>query len=117
MAVSAERLSIILFTGDVAATLEYDAAVNAASPGQIDIITLASGANTITPPTGGSTPVAVTIVPPSSNTVLITLKGISGDTGVELHLTDPCTISLNSTTNTFVLTAASQLAGVRLIWS
>jgi hypothetical protein len=49
--------------------------------------------------------------------VLITLKGISGDTGVELHLTDPCTISLNSTTNTFVLTAASQLAGVRLIWS
>jgi len=117
MAVSAERLTIILFTGDVAATLEYDAAINAASPGQIDIVTLTSGANTVTPPTGGTTPLAVTIVPPSGNTALITLKGISGDTGIALHKTDPCTISLNSTTSTFVLTAASQIAGVRLIWS
>mgnify|MGYP001327104443 CR=1 FL=1 len=117
MAVTSERLTIILFTGDVDASLEYDAADNAASPGQIDIITLASGANTITPPTGGSTPLAVTIVPPSGNTALITLKGISGDTGIVLHKTDPCTISLNSTTSTFVLTAASSIAGVRLIWS
>lgn len=117
MPVSAQRQTIILFTGDVFATLDYDAATNAASPGQLDIITLASGVNTITPPTGGSTPKAVTIVPPSGNTVLITLKGDSGDVGIELHLTDPATISLNSTTNVLVLDADDEVIGVRLIWS
>ena len=52
MAVTANRSSIIIFTGDVTGTETLTAALNAASPGAIEIKTLAAGANTITVPTG-----------------------------------------------------------------
>jgi hypothetical protein len=116
MATAAARIISHTFSGDVSATLPFSAASNAASPGQIDLVTLASGANTITPPAGGSTPKAVTIIPPSGNTNTITLKGVTGDTGVVLHITDPTSIGLNSPTATFVLTASASIAGVRLVW-
>lgn len=117
MAVTAVRRIAIELSGDVDAAHTYSAANNIASPGQIDIVTLASGANTITPPTGGSTPVACTIIPPSGNLNTITLKGLTGDTGVVLHKTDPSVIALNSPTNTFVLTASAIITGVRLVWT
>lgn len=106
------------FTGDHVASPVIAAAQNAASPAAIAApITLASGNNTITIPTGGTTPVAVTIVKPAGNTVLITLKGVNADTGIPLHKTDPDSISLDSTATTFVLNAAAQVTGVTLIWS
>jgi hypothetical protein len=45
------------------------------------------------------------------------LKGVTGDTGVVLHKTDPSTIALNSPTTTLCLTASAQIDGVRLVWS
>ena len=117
MAVAASRSITIQFTGDITAANTFSAASNAASPGDIDIVTLSSGANTITPPSGGSTPKAVTIIPPSGNTVLMTLKGVTGDTGVPLHKTDPTSIGLDTTLSTFVINAAAQITGVRLVWS
>ncbi len=117
MAVTAQRSITVSFTGDVSAANTFSAANNIASPGQIEIKTLASGANTITPPSGGSTPKSVTIIPPTGNTNTITLKGVTGDTGVVLHLTDPTTIALNSPTATFCLTASAETVGVRLVWS
>jgi hypothetical protein len=117
MAVSSNRTVTVALTGDVTYSQSFSAAANSASPGQNDIVTLASGANTITPPTGGTTPKAVTIIPPVGNVNTITLKGITGDTGVVLHKTDPAVISLNSPTSTFVLTASAEIAGVRLIWT
>lgn len=117
MAVTSNRGITIAFTGDVIADNTFSAAESIVSPGQIDIVSLSSGANTITPPSGGTTPKAVTIVPPAGNNNTITLKGITGDTGVVLHKTDPSSIALNSSTATFVLTASADIAGVRLIWS
>jgi len=118
MAVTSNRTVTVTLTGDVTYSQSFSAAANTTSPGQIDIVTLASGANTITPPAGGTTPKACTIIPPAGNsTVTITLKGVTGDTGVVLHKTDPCVVSLNSTTTTFVLTASAELTGVRLIWT
>lgn len=117
MAVTSTRRIIIEFSGDIEASNSFAAASNSASPGQLSIVSLISGANTITPPTGGSTPKSVTIIPPSGNTVTLTLKGVTGDTGVVLHLTDPTSIGLNSPTATFVLTASGALAGLRLVWS
>lgn len=115
MSVTSKRVIGISLSGDVnAPALAYAAAVNVASPGEIDVLTLASGANTITVPAGFA---AVTIVPPAGNTNLITLKGVTGDTGVPLHLTDPSSIGLDSTESTFVLNAAAQIVGVRLIWT
>jgi|SRR3990167_1221050 len=114
MAVAAIRTVSNVFTGDITAEVSSAAATNTSSPGKIDIVTLSSGANTITPPSSAR---ACTIIPPSSNTTLITLKGVAGDTGIVLHLTDPTSIAINSASSTFVLSAAAQLAGVRLIWS
>jgi hypothetical protein len=118
MAVTATRTETITFSGDgINSSVVNQASPNAASPGQVDIVTLASGANTITPPSGGSTPKACTIVPPAGNTNTITLKGISGDTGVALHKTDPSVIALDNPSGTFVLMAGGTITGARLIWS
>lgn len=116
MSILSTRKVINQFEGDVVADVT-NTATNQASPGKFDIVTLASGANTITPPSGGSTPVAVTIIPPPSNASSITLKGVTGDTGVLLHPTQPTTIALGSPTATFVLTAGAQIVGVQMIWA
>ena len=118
MAVESTTTVTVRFTGDItAAPLVSAVASNTNSPGQSSVVTLASGANTITPPSGGTAPSGVTIVPPSGNTNAITLKGVTGDTGISLHLTNPTHIGLGSTTATFVLTVATTTSGVRLIWS
>lgn len=117
MAVTSNRLVKVILTGDVEYNQSFNAAASTNSPGQISLVSLTSGANTITPPSGGSSPQAVTILPPSGNASLITLKGVAGDTGVALHYTDPTVIGLNSTTGTFVLATTTSIDGVRLIWT
>jgi hypothetical protein len=118
MAVTSARSIVLQSSGDFVAANTYAAANNTASPCKVEIVTLASGANTVVLPSGGTTSKAVTIVMPSSNsTVTITLKGVTGDTGVVLHKTDPTSIALNSPITTFVLTASAELVGVTLIWS
>ena len=117
MAVNANRKTTITLTGDVTASYVIPAAANTTSPGSVEVKTLASGANTITVPTGGTVPKAVTIIPPVGNQDTLTLKGITGDTGIALHLTDPFTISLASTVTSFCLTAGGSIEGVRLYWT
>lgn len=117
MATTANRRVIVELTGDINAVNSFAAAANALSPGVINIVTLAIGANTITPPTGGSTPKSLTIIPPAGNVATLTLKGVSGDTGVVLHVTDPTSIGLNSPTDTLVLDASAEITGVQLIWT
>ena len=117
MATDSYRTGSVLFTGDINADMYYYSAHNTNSPAQTEIKVLAAGANTISAPTGGTVPVAVTIIPPAGNTNLITLKGIAGDTGVPLHKTDPTTIALDTTFASFVLNAAALTTGVRFTWS
>lgn len=100
------------FSGNYDFLAVSEAAENSNFPGSIESYSLVSGANTITPPTGVT---GVTFLMPSGNTVVITLKGVSGDTGIPLNLTDPTSLGLNST-NTFVLNAASAVT-IQLIWS
>jgi hypothetical protein len=117
MAVTAQRTTHIQFTGDIELADSFVASANVVSPGQVEVRQLASGPNTITPPSSGVNAVSCTIIPPAANIIDITLKGVTGDTGVVLHNTDPTTIALDSPTATFVLTAASLINGVRLIWT
>jgi len=117
MAVTSVRSVTVAFTGDVEWTQEFDAASNAASPAQNDLVTLSSGANTITAPTGGSVPKGVTIIPPTNNDQTLTLKGVSGDTGIALHRTDPTSLALETGVSSFVLSAGGTITGVRIIWS
>ncbi len=67
-------------------------------------VALASGANTLTPPTGTQ---GVIIVPPIGSVVTKTLKGVTGDMGIPINNTLPTVISLPSGAGAFVVTASS----------
>lgn len=112
MSITANVTININFSGDITYTQDFDADANIASPGSSITTNLASGANTITVPTGAT---GVLIVPPASNAVTLTLKGVTGDTGIAVGLISPIFLSLNSV-STFVITAGSAVT-VRLIWS
>lgn len=118
MSVTSTRTLQIGFSGDVSYQQPFSAADNDTSPGQIDIITLTVGNNAINPPVvSGVVLTALTIIPPSANPNVITLKGVSGDTGIPLHLTDPTSIGLDTSFTSLVLNVATEVDGVRLIWS
>ena len=115
MSVAGNRVIGLEFSGDVVIpSMAYAAAENATSPGQIEIQDLSSGANTITPPSGA---IALTIIPPAGNTVQLTLKGVTGDTGFPLHLTDPSSIALGTAFTTLCLTASATLTNLRFVWT
>lgn len=116
MAVASARTQTITYTGDVTGSESVSAASNVASPGSITIHTLVLGANTITVPVG-ATCTAATIVPPSANVQTLTLKGVTGDTGIPLHLTDPTTLALAASATTFCLTAGGVITALRIYWS
>lgn len=111
--VTSDRSTTISLSGDVDYEQSFDAPTNPNGSGQNQVINLSTGANTITPPPGA---IAVTIIPPANNSVQMTLKGVTGDTGIALALLGPSSISLNSV-STFVLNAASGITGVRFIYS
>jgi hypothetical protein len=118
MAVTATRATSITFAGDEQASLSFSAANNSVSPGAISVLTLSAGFNTITLPTGGTTPVAATIVPPPGNTQTMVLKGVTGDTGIQLHKTDPSTVTFdNPPPVSFGITAGGTITGLRVVWS
>lgn len=113
MAIAAARSVIYSFSGDITVPANTVAAAsNASSPGEIEPRALASGFNSITVPTGAK---AVTIIPPAANTVTLTLKGITGDTGIGIHLTDPTSIGLAAATSAIGITTSGTVT-VRLVW-
>lgn len=71
-------------------------------------ISLASGDNTFTPPTGVN---AVMIIPPPANVTVIKLKGAAGDTGIVLNPSKPSFIGLGGAAN-IIINAAAIIAGV-----
>lgn len=72
---------------------------------QVTNTVLANGANTIAVPTWA---VGVLIEPAANNTIALTLKGVTGDTGTPLSPTAPTLISFPSTPPAnIVITAAS----------
>lgn len=116
MSVTSNRVTSVTFTGDLDLTVVENATANAASPGGIQSYNLASGNNTITLP---ATPVSATIIPPTDNTETITLKGISGDTGLKLSPTDPTVLAFdpNNLPASFLLVAGDTITGLRIIWA
>ena len=78
---------------------------NAASNLQINQITFASGANTIAIPTWAK---GMLIEPNTINAVALTLKGITGDTGVTLSPTTPTLVTFPASPQAnFVITAGA----------
>lgn len=111
--VTSNRQVTVSFTGDVQLQSNQTAAGNPLSPGAETLVSLSTGNNAVSVPAGAT---AVTIVKPPGNAVALKLKGVSGDTGVTLNLSDPDSISLDPSTTTFVLNAGAAVS-VRLIWS
>lgn len=102
----------VQFTSDVEFQQFFDAETNATSPGMNEPVSLTTGANTITVPSGAT---GVAIILPSENTVQVLLKKVTGDTGISLALVGMNFISLNTVTS-FVLTAASSVS-VRILFT
>lgn len=118
MSTTASRNLQVQFSGDLTLNVIQSALDNIVSPGQVDIVELSQGANVIIPPSVvGIVTTGLTIIPPAGNVSLMTLKGVTGDTGIPLHKTDPTVIALDvSFAGCFIL-AATTIEGVRLIWS
>lgn len=118
MATTSSRAITIVYSGDTVGTEPLNAASNTASPGAVQIIALSSGANTITVPTAvGYAVTGCTIVPQAANVNALTLKGISGDTGIFLHLTDPTSIGIDPVHSpTFVINAAAT-TNIKVYWT
>lgn len=115
MSVTSTRTVNITYLGDgFNASDSFPAATNTTSPAQVLYRDLASGSNTISTTTGVT---AVTILPPATNTNSITLKGVSGDTGVRIHNTDPTSIAVDPSVSSFVLTAGTTIAGVKMVFT
>jgi hypothetical protein len=84
-----------------------------ATAARLETVNLTTGANTISVPSGMS---SVLIRPPTTNTVVLTLKGISGDTGTAVHKTRPKVYDFDTGVTSFVINAASGVTGVELVW-
>ena len=88
---------------------------------QTTTVTLAAAANTITVPTGAT---AVVILPPnapsstsvgsSSFTGTLTLKGITGDTGVAISAKWPTVLGFDTAPASFVITSSA--IGTLVAW-
>ena len=117
MAASASRGITTVYGGDVVGTEVASSIQNVTSPACITIQTLSSGSTTITVPSSGTTLAGVTIIPPVGNTAGITLKGVTGDTGIALHKTDPTSLGLDAGVTAFVLGATAGVTGVRFFWT
>lgn len=113
MSVTGTREITIILTGDVEFNQEFDSVQNTLAPGEILLADLASGSNTIMVPTGST---GATIIPPDGNTQTITLKGVTGDTGVAIHPSDPTSLGLNNVSS-FDLTAGGTINALRVIFS
>lgn len=116
MSTNSNWSATLILTGDDPSTKHFSAVANATSPSYDILVNLSSGANIITAPTA-AVATRCTIQPPAGNTVLLTLKGVTGDTGVPIHKTDPTSFGIDSTLVTFCLTAANTCSGVRIIFS
>ncbi len=85
---------------------------SSAANGQVQRIVLLSGANTITVPTIPATNGCI-IQLPSDNTVVTTLKGVTGDTGIAIGKTTATVLNWDplAAPASFVLTSASDQTG------
>jgi hypothetical protein len=118
MSVTSSRTLQLFFSGDVTQNVIQSALDNLVAIGQVDLLTLPIGTTFVAVPvSSGLVVTAVTIIPPSGNTTVITLKGAAGDTGIPIHITDPTSIGLNTSFTGLYLTVTVQVNAVRLFWN
>jgi hypothetical protein len=70
--------------------------VNSAAPDGMSIQAFTAATFAAVPVPVSPAPTGVFIIPPAGNTGAITLKGVTGDTGVALNMTQPTWLSLGT---------------------
>ncbi len=90
--------------------------VNTSAVEYVQLIALANGANTITVPTTG-TPKGFYLIMAPGNTSVITLKGVTGDTGFAIAKTGIVVMSFDtSPPANFVITVTTSTTSCWIIW-
>lgn len=118
MSVSSRRTIQVDYSGDITLSVIQSALANDSSPGMEVVQTLAAGANTITAPVvSGVVVTGLLIIPPAGNVVGMTLKGVTGDSGIPMHLTDPTSLAISTGFTSLVIAAVSTIVGMRFVWS
>lgn len=92
----------VTVTGDGLNLTESDTNTNSASATAPTSATLANGFNTVSVPAGV---IGVLIKPPPTSAIALTLKGITGDTGVPISPSTPTYLALPAGTGSFGVTA------------
>lgn len=94
------------------------AITSATAVGQIQTVNLTSSTFfALTVPSIPNAPTGVLIIPPSGNAVTLTLKGVTGDTGIALSLTGWNYVSLAGAGGALgILPGAGAVNGVQLVW-
>lgn len=90
-------------------TIRYDLT---STNGVVDNVNLATGSNAYTFASGLE---GLIVIPPSANTVALTLKGVTGDTGIPLHPTNPQLICVSSNQTSILLSAATTVNDVEIV--
>lgn len=117
MSVTSIRYINLVYSGDIAYTQGWGSTPWAQSVAKLDIVDLASGANSLLIPALANVgPTGLTIIPPVGNVQTITLKGAISDVGIPLHKTDPTSIGINAP-SVIYLFAGGPIPAIRLIWS
>ena len=80
----------------------------AAAINDTTVVVAFNGFSAIPIPAGAS---GAIVTPPAANVVALTLKGVTGDTGIPMHLTNPTVLSFAAGATTFGILAASLPAG------
>lgn len=99
-------------TGDGLNFTDTDSPTNASSGVAPTSATLAAGFNAIPVPSGVT---RVKIKPPPSSAVALTLKGVTGDTGIPISPAEPSYLSLPTGATTFGITAGGAVT-LLLAW-
>lgn len=114
MAISGSWRIFGAVTGLTSGTRAVDVSV-VAPASAVDVSTTVSyavGFTAITPPAAAT---AALIIPPSANTNAITLKGVTGDTGIPISKTQPTLLTLVAG-STFGLTIATGATVITIVY-
>jgi hypothetical protein len=97
----------VTLTGDLGFDGSFAITQNINSPGTTEVLDLTTGNNTITIPSPGTSAcIGVLVIPPSGSTVVLTLKGVNGDTGFVIHPKNPSYIGVGSEVSSIVINAS-----------
>jgi len=97
----------VSITGSVAGgpsgtkTLATIVTSNPTSTDAVSVTSFSTGFTSVTIPTNA---IGVVIVPPAGNAQTLTLKGITGDTGITIHPVNPTLVNFATGTTTFGIT-------------